>query len=150
MAKNIELLRKTLEHMKKFPEKHDQGNWIYFDDDIFPPVASACATTMCTAGHAAALAGADVPNYGQIYDIGWRLDENGKLSVPGTHVSEWAAAKLGMNDDEQNYIFLCMNEDRVFEKIEELLKLWENGEEFHYPADEDNEDEYDCMCDRCV
>lgn len=151
MAKNIELLRKTLEHMKKFPEKHDQGNWIAFDDEVWPPKYSACNTTMCTAGHAAALAGAEVPNYGQIANIGWRLDKNGKLSESGTHVSEWAAAELGMNDEEQNYIFLCMNEEGVFDRIEELLKLWENGEEFSYTTEED--DEYDddlyCGCDEC-
>lgn len=149
MEKNIELLRKTLEHMKRFPEKHDQGNWINFDADIFPPAASACATTMCTAGHAAALAGADVPTYGQIYDIGWKLDKDGKLSILGQHVSEWAADKLGMNGDEQNYIFLCLDEERVFDKIEELLKLWENGEEFYYNHIDEDDDSDTCICDDC-
>lgn len=128
--KNIALLRKTMEFMKANPEKHQQSGWITFDDDTyFNRNETACHTAMCTAGHAAAIAGADIPTFGQSYYDGWYLNSEGKLSEYGTHVSDWVAEKLGLNMDEYNYIFLCLENDKVFERIEEVLQLWDNGEE---------------------
>lgn len=48
--KNYPLLRKTLEHIEAHPEEHNQMYW---------GEKTACGTTLCFAGHAVLLAGAE-------------------------------------------------------------------------------------------
>jgi len=128
-TKNIPLLRKTMEFMKAHPGVHDQAGWIGFGDKH---TSTACHTTMCTAGHAAVLSGADIPTLGQFWRDNWRLTSEGRLAKgeSGQHVSQWAKEQLGFNDDEEWYIFMCLSDELVFERIEEVLSLWENGQEF--------------------
>lgn len=133
MEKNVALLRKTKEALLANPTKHRQSSWIDFDYEWSEevPTSNMCHTTMCSAGHAAALAGADIPTLGEFWNSGWRLTEDGKLAGEneGLHVSEWAQQELGMNWREADYIFMCMVKDTLFQRIDQLIELWENGEE---------------------
>lgn len=126
---NIELLRKTKEHMQSNPGLHNQGTWISF------PVAAEshmCHTTMCTAGHAAMLAGAEIPTFEQYLNVGWVLNKDGKIDRDGEGVASWAEAQLGLNDDEYNYLFFCMDKEELFARIDQVLALWEEGKHFNY------------------
>lgn len=129
---NIELLRKTKEHMQSNPGLHNQGTWISFSDSARPPYNNMCHTSMCTAGHAAVLAGAQVPTFDEYNEMGWILNDEGKLAYYGEGVASWAGAKLGLNDDEHNYLFFCMRKESLFERIDQLIQLWEAGEQFEY------------------
>jgi|SRR5688500_1023583 len=126
---NIELLKKTKEHMQANPEKHNQGTWI-----SFPSYSSSnlCHTTMCTAGHAAVLAGAEVPNSGEHAQMGWTLNQEGKLDYYGDNVATWASDKLGLNEEEYNYLFFSLDKEELFARIDQVLSLWEEGKEFDY------------------
>lgn len=126
---NIELLKKTKEFMQANPSLHNQDTWIKFRG-----VASTnmCHTSMCTAGHAAVLAGAQVPTHAQYVDNGWTLSKEGKIEYWGDAVSLWAGDKLGFNDHEYNYIFFCLDKTTLFQRIDQLIALWEEGKEFDY------------------
>jgi hypothetical protein len=126
---NIELLRKTREFMEANPRVHNQSTWISFSDAA---ESNMCHTTMCTAGHAAVMAGAEVPTYDEYLEMGWILNDEGKLAYYGEGVASWAGAKLGLNDDEHNYLFFCMRKESLFERIDQLIQLWEAGEQFEY------------------
>jgi hypothetical protein len=130
MKKNIDLLRKTKEALLTNPSKHRQQSWIDFDDY---GSANMCHTTMCSAGHAAVSAGAEVPNFGQFLDNGWYLDEDGKLALygMGSHVSEWAKEALGFNMYEEDYIFMCMDKTVLIKRMDQLIELWEQGKEMN-------------------
>lgn len=129
---NIELLKKTKEHMLANPEIHSQGTWISFPNDYGLYNSQMCHTTMCTAGHAAVLAGAEIPTLGQYLDMGWTLDEEGKLSYNGLGVASWAEEKLGLTGDEYNYLFFCLRKEDLFPRIDQIIGLWESGQEFNY------------------
>lgn len=123
---NISLMKKTLEFIKLNPEKHKQAGWIGFSDEVWDNYEyNACHTTLCTAGHAAVLAGAEVPTFGVLEENGWYLNEDGKLDWNGLHVSDWASAKLGMTSLEYNYIFLCLDDAIALRRIEQVIALWE-------------------------
>lgn len=139
---NIELLKKTKEFMHANPEVHSQSTWISFPDDGRYN-DHMCHTSMCTAGHAAMLAGAQVPTRAQYVDMGWNVDEEGKLAYYGEGIASWASEKLGFNDNEYNYIFFCMNKTILFQRIDQLIALWEAGKEFNYDTCEIIGDEDD-------
>lgn len=126
---NVELLRKTKEFMQANPGLHNQDTWI-----SFPGAARSnmCHTSMCTAGHAAVLAGAQVPTYEQYLDSGWTLSSDGAINYWGDPVAMWASEKLGFNDNEYNYIFFCIDKTVLFQRIDQLIALWEAGKEFDY------------------
>lgn len=125
---NISLMKKTLEFIKLNPEKHKQSGWIGFDDTVWHnDKHNACHTTLCAAGHAAVLAGAEVPTFGALSTDGWYLNAEGKLDWNGLHVSDWASAKLGMTTLEYNYIFLCLDDAIALKRIEQVIALWEEG-----------------------
>lgn len=134
---NIELLRKTKEHMQANPELHNQGTWISFpDSNRFPYNANLCHTTMCTAGHAAVLAGAEIPTFDQYCRVGWVLNQEGKVHQNGEGVASWAAERLGLNDDEFNYLFFSMDKEELFARVDQVLGLWESGAQFDYNTSE--------------
>lgn len=134
MEKNIQLLKDTLEWLKNKPEQHRQTSFInFFDDEDDPDYESPnmCHTTMCTAGHAAALAGAEIPKHNWHSEWGWSLDDEGKLvKYDGLPVEFWAREKLGFNYNENEYIFYCMSDRVVLKRIEQLIRLWEDGQSF--------------------
>lgn len=125
---NIELLRKTKEFMQANPRVHNQSTWISFSDAA---ESNMCHTTMCTAGHAAVMAGAEVPTFEKYLDHGWHLSSEGEIDYHGEPVAAWASDRLGFNDDEYNYIFFCMDKSILFERIDQLLALWEEGKTFN-------------------
>lgn len=129
---NIELLRKTKEHMQSNPGLHNQGTWIRFPDSARPPYNNLCHTSMCTAGHAAVLAGAQVPTYDEYIEMGWILNEEGKLAYYGEGVAGWAGTKLGLNECEYDYLFFCMDKEELFARIDQVLALWDQGRQFDY------------------
>lgn len=132
-------MKETLEFIKFNPEKHKQSSWIRFDDTVwYNHQYNACHTTLCTAGHAAVLAGAEVPTFGALDTDGWYLNPEGKLDWNGIHVSDWASAKLGMTRMEFDYIFLCLDDTVALKRIEQVIALWEEGK----TLDEIPEDEH--------
>jgi hypothetical protein len=110
---NIELLKKTREHILKYPETHDQGSW-------------HCGTTMCIAGHAAILAGAELKK-----DARW-ADEI-VMYVDGERVSaeNFAMDQLRMTSADAGYLFYCMDNQRALERLDQVITLWEQGKTSH-------------------
>jgi len=153
---NIQLLQATLDLLKSQPEMHDQSEWIgfrgFFDTaEAVESTPNMCHTTMCTAGHAAAIAGAEVPTLKHYYYNGWRLHPDGKLALKGSGgqgVAVWAADALGVNPEEADYIFYCDDDEMVIKRIEQVIELWKNGEEFSYDWSDPiyDEDRHDCEC----
>lgn len=134
MEKNVELLNATMDWIKANPKLHDQGDWV-------EPGNEACETTMCFAGHATILAGGtfDRKIYERDYD--WTVDaETGQHQERRvyslgcgccdetvenqTHVANFAAKKLGLNPDEQAYLF---HGGRSLEELEEAVKKFSEG-----------------------
>jgi hypothetical protein len=128
---NIELLKKTKEYMQANPEKHNQGTWISFPS-ASAPLSNMCHTTMCTAGHAAVLAGAEVPTFQEYLEVGWTLNPEGKVDYCGDGVATWASDRLGLNCDEYDYLFFSLDKEELFARIDQVLALWESGQQFDY------------------
>lgn len=133
---NLELLNKTMEFIKANPEQHDQGNWISHE--------GTCGTTMCFAGHAAALSGAQVP---EEYEP-WRINpETGQLDLYGEFVSDYAAKVLDVSADEESFIFMCMDEGDLENRVKFVAEAWEKGKRaniYNYPGMDE-----DCSCGCC-
>lgn len=144
--RNLELLKATREFILKNPAKHDQADWIEVREE-------QCNTTMCFAGHAAVLAGAEQPRD----FFSWRVDEDGKLTEVvngyrsgGMLIEDYAREKLGMTYAEAEWIFYCMDNSTVLNRIDQLVEAWESGEDvdtYDYGYDEyDEEEDYeDCQ-----
>ena len=140
MSGNLALLNATMDFIKANPNKHDQNSWIN----------TSCGTTMCFAGHAAALSGAEVP---KTDEVRWALNDDGKIDeFEGQGVEYWAGDKLGMTADERNFIFLCMNNNNLEGRVKFVAEAWADGntaDVFDYEGDdeESEEPEYDCCAD---
>lgn len=104
---NVQLLKKTLEQILKFPETHNQEDW-------------HCGTTMCIAGHAAVMAGAELKAES---DGTVRLWHDGVV----VSASRFADEKLGLTDFEFNYLFFCMDNETSIKRLEQIIALWEAG-----------------------
>lgn len=105
MERNIELLQKTMQHIKDHPEQHHQSTWI---------ATSHCGTAACFAGHAALLSGmtfAEVDKKMSGIGVG-----NG-YTVGG--------ALLGLTDEEACIMFASTN---TIEMLELMVKDMVNGE----------------------
>lgn len=143
MAGNLELLKVTWEFIKKNPEKHNQADFIN---------NTQCGTTMCFAGHAAVLSGAEFPK--DPFDAHWFLTPDGKLTEKdehgarkGIYIETYAKDILGMSYDEAQFIFYHTSNYGFDRRIEHLIELWEKGETYsfdYYDEDEDYGD--DCPC----
>lgn len=135
MERNVKLLRETMNHILANPENHNQDTW-------YSPGDAMCKTTMCFAGHAAVLAGAQVPDP-KLFDGDWYLKLDGSLSTHEEYmtsmyedteqqvlrVSKWAQRKLGLNSYEFEYLFMFMGTtDEVADRVEQLAELWESGQ----------------------
>lgn len=146
MARNLELLKQTWEFIKKNPEMHNQADFIN---------NTQCGTTMCFAGHATVLSGAEFPK--EPNDSYWFLTPDGKLTEKdengarkGIYVEKYARDVLGMTDEEAQFIFYHTSNYGFAEKIEYLIELWERGESYGgYDYDDSYEDDYDGPCHCC-
>lgn len=149
MAGNLELLKATWEFIKKNPSKHQQSDFIN---------NTQCGTTMCFAGHAAVLSGAEFPTDPQ--DSSWFLTPEGKLTEKnewgqrdGIYIEQYAMDVLGMSYDEAQFIFYHTSNSGFAEKIEYLIELWEEGKTYSFgyydEYDEDYEDYEPCECSDC-
>ncbi len=125
MTYNKELLKQTLQRIKTVPMEYNQGHWVKVEE------ANVCGTTMCFAGHAAILAGAEVPDPKKHVVADWYVakdDSNSYLNWRQAEakdcqeyetVSQFAQRALGLNWDEQDYLF---DADRTVEEIEEAVQ----------------------------
>lgn len=155
---NRELLKNTMALIKYKPETHNQSTWVTMDD------SSPCGTTMCFAGHAAVLAGAEIPDPTKHLVADWYIRKSDLAylnyqAAAGTSMSErksvreFAKDNLGIIDMEANYLF---DGDRTVEEIElAVQELLEYGSILTYSSQADDEydyyDYYDdgCDCDEC-
>ncbi len=113
---NVDLLKRTLDQIVKFPEKHSQDTW-------------HCETTMCIAGHAAVLAGAKLKgSYGNT-----ELWHDGMV----VSASRFADEALGLTDFEYNYLFFCMDDDTAIRRMKQIIALWEEKGSVYHLEDED-------------
>lgn len=114
--KNIKLLNLTMDFIKTTPVKHDQSTWV-----------SPCGSTMCFAGHAAVLDGAQF-NEKLFKEIGdWRIDTETKKhtrSWESISVSSYARKALGLDWDEADYLF---EGGRTVEELEEAVRKFSAG-----------------------
>lgn len=128
---NVDLLKRTLDQIVKFPETHSQGTW-------------HCETTMCIAGHAAVLAGAKlkVGSYGDT-----KLWHDGSV----VSASRFADEALDLTDFEYSYLFLCMDDYVAIQRMKQIIGFWEQGIRVTALGEEDYIGPPDTDCDRgCV
>lgn len=103
---NIEKARSTLAHIRKYPEQHDQAEWVNgpvsavaADNGDHPD----CGTTMCFAGWFAFL---HAPK-------GARINDESHIVFPdiraNEHVSDFTAGELGLTDQQADALFINCN-----------------------------------------
>lgn len=156
MTVNLELLNATLEMIKANPDKYDQNSWVKTDE------YSPCGTTMCFAGQAAVLAGAEIPDPKKHNIVDWFVSKDEKKSylniddvyygnneVPSEHVQDFATRELNLSFEEREYLFEC---DRTIEEIERAVReLNETGRIQTMWHDDEDDYDYDdyCDCEEC-
>jgi len=91
--RHIPLLQKVLDHVTAHPEEHDQSVWAR---------QTPCGTSMCVAGHTAAMCGWDLDRsvWSPMTGFSRVLRDN----VP-RHVSDVAAEELGLTTHEADVLF---------------------------------------------
>lgn len=98
---NDELLERTMRHIEKNPEEHDQQRYV-----------NDCGTAFCFAGHAAILNGAKVPT-GTVVARGWDWGvmpdgtavEYYDHQVESRHIEDHAADILGLDYEQSDTLF---------------------------------------------
>jgi hypothetical protein len=143
---NVPLLKATMAIIDMKPEEHDQSNWVEVTEE------SPCGTTMCFAGHAAVLAGAEIPNPKK-HDIrGWYLDkqlnylnsETGYYNDEARTVGSFSMEQLGIDERTANYLFdATLSTAGLRHAVDELIEFgeirtWED------PFREESDDYYCC------
>lgn len=139
---NKELAKSTMAAIKAQPEKHDQDYWVTVNDD------SPCGTTMCFAGHAAVLAGAEIPDPKKHLIADWYVGPDGAYHnwkdaeagrVPGAiQVKFFAQNALGITSDERDFMFA---DYRTVEELEVAVEeLVEHGAIQTWEEDYDDDD----------
>jgi hypothetical protein len=113
---NVELMRQVLDSIDKYPEQHDQGEWIYgpvpavaADNGDHPP----CGTAMCFAGWAAFLAA----------PAGTRI-EGSIVYRPGRAcqtVSSFAEEVLGIDENQSEALFRASNTREDLGRMVDML-----------------------------
>lgn len=134
---NVDLLKKTRDHILLFPETHDQSTW-------------HCETTMCIAGHASVLAGAKLAR-----GVDFSGDPATFMYFEGDliNAASFAEEELGLTETEANYLFFCMDEDVAVKRVDQVIALWEEGktlDDIEYDDrifTEDADDRCDCGCE---
>lgn len=147
---NKELLQKTMNLINAKPETHDQANW------VFETSNSPCGTTMCFAGHAAVLAGAEIPDPKKHLVSDWYVGEGGKYlnyldynnlesrkRDEATSVAFYARQALGLDYEQAEYLFgHDLSREDLEDAVEELVSTGMLSDIDFY----DDSDEY---CDCC-
>lgn len=161
MAVNRELIKNTMELIKATPEVHHQANWVNTS------AASPCGTVMCFAGHAAVLAGAEIPDPKKHQISDWYVGTNGEYrnwtqayemkASENTPVATFAKDAMGVSHREADYMF--EPERQVSELELAVAELVEHGQILtfneHYDDDYDDYDDtedddcHDYCCDYC-
>lgn len=148
---NKELLKNTLDLINAKPETHDQSNWVLVEP------STVCGTTMCFAGHAAVLAGVEIPDPKKHEVADWYVGKNGeylnwkqadKVDFSARRpVAEFARDALGLNSEQADYLFGPeLDREDLEEAVNELLND-EPISRMGYDEDEDDYDDYDgCAC----
>lgn len=127
---NKDLLQKTMDLINAKPETHDQNQWVVTDTH------SPCGTTMCFAGHAAVLAGAEIPDPKKHSVSDWYVDKDGKYlnrnsynNLKGrardeaTSVAFYARTALGLDYDQAEYLFgPDLSREDLEEAVQELIE----------------------------
>lgn len=106
MERNVELLEKTMQHIKDHPEMHDQSLWV-----------NSCGTTACFAGWALMFNGLTAK------EVSAREAAD---SVQGD-----AADALGLTTQESDVLFHSLN---TRENLERMVKALVNGEDIRHLA----------------
>jgi len=147
MAVNLELLNSTLARIKELPQEYRQSTWVSQAEN------NVCGTTMCFAGHAAVLAGAEIPNPKKHSIVDWFVaeDENNSYlnlddayysngDTPNQHVQDFATKALGLTYKQREYLFEA---DRTMDQIEQAVhELNTYGEILSY-----DDDPCECGCE---
>lgn len=145
---NKELLKNTLDLINANPETHHQANWVRVEP------ANVCGTVMCFAGHAAVLAGAEIPDPKKHKVADWYVGKDGQYlnyeqaGADGDFnyvaVSDYARKALGLSNEQANYLFgPDLDRDDLYVAVQELL----NDEEISAMQYMDDDDDYgDCPC----
>lgn len=108
--------------IKTFPEKHYQKDWIVNDSLKFekPNPQLSCGTVGCVAGWATTFAGA-TPFGGRYGRWDWVTLHDGDPNPPTMLIPELAAAVLGLETEEANYLFEAENtRETLFEMFDDL------------------------------
>lgn len=152
---NKELLQDTLNLIKARPETHNQSNWV-----IANP-ASPCGTTMCFAGHAAVLAGAETPDPKKHVISDWYVGKDGQYVNYGEAcglgyhetkgVALFAQNALGLSSEYADYLFhASISRERLEEAVEELITTGSLSAVDNYDEYDDYYDGDDgCDCEEC-
>lgn len=142
MAKNLALLRETIEAIKAQPARHYQGAWANITYETFQTL-EPCNTSMCFAGHATVInTGVDINlDLFREADWDWNVDKRtGKqlgiaeeydedtdeyfMPEHVVHVAEYARNILGLTEEESNYLFAG---HRTLRELEEFVTKAEQG-----------------------
>lgn len=114
MEPNIPLLRKTLEYIEEHPDEWNQDSWA--------ERRSGCGTTMCVAGTAAYLSGANlVWTAGGAGDISF-VEATSCRTEDGLYhdIEDYATDLLGLTPGQANAIFYSNPADP--QKLRELVE----------------------------
>lgn len=141
---NTKLLNDTVRVIQAQPEKYYQGTWISNQE--------TCGTTMCFAGHAAVLAGAETPDPSKHEIADWYVEKGTNKylnwrqaghSGPYESVRQYATNALGITDAEASYLF---DGDRSWDSILTAVEELNETGQVELPDVEDYED---YCCESC-
>lgn len=140
---NKELLKLTLDTIQAKPSEYYQGTWVSTTE------SNVCGTTMCFAGHAAVLAGAEIPNPKKHYVADWYVGKDGQYmnwreaeaANFGDYqsVAVFARNALGLSYEDSDYIFDGdRTEDEIVAAVDDLINDREIAGRYTYVDDEDD------------
>lgn len=131
--KNVELAQKVLNKVRKHPERHNQADFIampggphkFYNEDGTENIATitvadfkktACGTTGCLAGWAAAL----TAPAGTVLDPIW----SNLIFPDGTKadVEMYAIKALGITVGQANALFYCYDNETAIKRLEYLIE----------------------------
>lgn len=115
---NTDLLHRTLDEIRDHEDKWDQGQWVNLVDDTDP----SCGTTLCFAGFAACLSGAEfvpVEEFDRTIYPG-RFYQPDRVVKDGDeqHVETYAQNVLGLDATQTHALFHNMTDD-----VDELAEV---------------------------
>ncbi len=122
VKRNKKMAKTVLNHIKAFPEYHDQGEWFRLDNGLGPSTAenvdkvvvddNVCNTSMCVAGTVMYY------NYGP---FGLSLFDKAEEVA-----AEEAARLLGIDDAEAQYLFYEVDNDDAVTVLKNIARKEKN------------------------